>query len=642
MDQRIPELDPVVTAAQSDRYIVRQSGDTRDKYVETSVLQLALQITESQITDLQAYLTAEVNDLTAAVTWDDIPDTNVPASAVTQHVGAIDHDSLLNFLASEHFTQAAISITESQISDLQSYGFGDVTKVSTPVNNQVGVWTGDGTLEGTTALTFDGTILSLASGRVRVSLGAVATPSVAIGAVGTGFYGDGTTHTGWVEGGTEYWRFDDASFQSLGVGTGLGQGPLLFNRVPTAVLPTLCPGRDDLSTGVGRFAIGSPSLIGGGVEMARGVAAAAGGLLANNTLTGGGLERVLTASDITGGVGNVFKVGTPVDNQIGIWTGDGTLEGTTAFTLNPGVSIDTTLRYRAAFGSLGAPVFSFTGETNSGMYRQSAGVLGFSMLGSNTWFMRTTHFHANLANGPAMVAEAPSATNAVFAQDFQDLTSGLGGISGFPALIGSGVTLAETIAAASGGLRVNNTLTGAGLERVLTTADIVVPDEVFPEFQFFADQLENPVNADWTVNALAPAVADSNNAGLSVRLFDDTTEEGVGFTIEVPANATNIVFDFVARAETAPGIVNTVGLDIYNRGIPDNAAVQAWSSATALADLDIPTNEFFQEDSESVSLATLGVTAGETTQFELVRTLPGAGTDLTGDWDLLLVKVSFT
>lgn len=35
-------------------------------------------------------------------------------------------------------------------------GGGDVTKVGTPVNNQIGVWTGDGTIEGTTGLTYDG------------------------------------------------------------------------------------------------------------------------------------------------------------------------------------------------------------------------------------------------------------------------------------------------------------------------------------------------------------------------------------------------------------------------------------------------------------------------------------------------------
>jgi len=40
---------------------------------------------------------------------------------------------------------------------------GNVTKVGTPVNNQVGVWTGDGTLEGDTALTFDTTTDTLTS-----------------------------------------------------------------------------------------------------------------------------------------------------------------------------------------------------------------------------------------------------------------------------------------------------------------------------------------------------------------------------------------------------------------------------------------------------------------------------------------------
>lgn len=66
--------------------------------------QAALSITESQISDLQSYLTSytETNDLTSAVTWANVPDANITQSSVTQH-------------------QAALSITESQISDLQSY-----------------------------------------------------------------------------------------------------------------------------------------------------------------------------------------------------------------------------------------------------------------------------------------------------------------------------------------------------------------------------------------------------------------------------------------------------------------------------------------------------------------------------------------
>lgn len=48
-------------------------------------------------------------------------------------------------------------------------GSGDVSKVGTPVNNQVGVWTGDGTIEGDAALTFDTTTDVLSSGGLLLS-----------------------------------------------------------------------------------------------------------------------------------------------------------------------------------------------------------------------------------------------------------------------------------------------------------------------------------------------------------------------------------------------------------------------------------------------------------------------------------------
>lgn len=53
-------------------------------------------------------------------------------------------------------------------------GSGDVTKVGTPVDSQIGVWTGDGTLEGDTDLTFDTTTNNLSIGATGiVSFGAV-------------------------------------------------------------------------------------------------------------------------------------------------------------------------------------------------------------------------------------------------------------------------------------------------------------------------------------------------------------------------------------------------------------------------------------------------------------------------------------
>jgi len=74
------------------------------------------------------YLTSftETNDLTAAVTWANVPDANITESSVTQH-------------------QAALSITESQISDLDKYTDADVDthlNTSTATSSQVLSWTG--------------------------------------------------------------------------------------------------------------------------------------------------------------------------------------------------------------------------------------------------------------------------------------------------------------------------------------------------------------------------------------------------------------------------------------------------------------------------------------------------------------------
>ena len=82
-------------------------------------------------------LTSEVNDLTSAVTWANVPNANITQSSVVQH-------------------QTALSITESQITDLQSYltsvsasnlsaisvdALSDVnTTTATPSDGQVLMW----------------------------------------------------------------------------------------------------------------------------------------------------------------------------------------------------------------------------------------------------------------------------------------------------------------------------------------------------------------------------------------------------------------------------------------------------------------------------------------------------------------------
>ena len=156
--------------------------------------------------------------------------------------------------------------------------------------------------------------------------------------------------------------------------------------------------------------------------------------------------------------------------------------------------------------------------------------------------------------------------------------------------------------------------------------------------EYSADSMVTP-NANWTVTVPAALSADDNDWGLSVRLFDDTTEEGVGLYSYCPANATNIALDFVSRAITAPGAATTVDVRAYGRTVAANGSKPSWSSAKTLTDIDIPTSELFQYDSEAAfAIGDLGLVAGEWGMIEITRVTGG----LTGDWGLAFVRVRYT
>ena len=63
-------------------------------------------------------------------------------------------------------------------------GGGDVTKVGTPVDNQVGVWTGDGTLEGDAGFTWNGTSITLDVASLSILAGSNASGVLTLGGVG--------------------------------------------------------------------------------------------------------------------------------------------------------------------------------------------------------------------------------------------------------------------------------------------------------------------------------------------------------------------------------------------------------------------------------------------------------------------------
>jgi hypothetical protein len=159
---------------------------------------------------------------------------------------------------------------------------------------------------------------------------------------------------------------------------------------------------------------------------------------------------------------------------------------------------------------------------------------------------------------------------------------------------------------------------------------------------YSADHLRTPDNSDWAVSAPALASSDPDDPSLTIRRFDDTIEQGIGILEEeIPASATNIKLYLKSRAITAPGEARKVGLKFYSRGLPNNAAVEDWSSGTQWNDLDMPVNAYPQYDSEQRSLSSLSITAGRAYLFECTRVAPSAGTNLSGDWALITLGVEY-
>ena len=154
-----------------------------------------------------------------------------------------------------------------------------------------------------------------------------------------------------------------------------------------------------------------------GVEVTKTLAATSGGLQVNNTLTGAGFERVLTASDLIGLTGDVTGPGTAQDNALCRFNG-----GTGKLIQNSLVTLD----------DLG--VMSGLTQLNVDDLRLD----GSSIISTDT----------NVS-----ITLSPNGTGLIVGNY-------------------NGATVFRSDNPAAGGFFVNNTLTGAGLERVLTTSDI--------------------------------------------------------------------------------------------------------------------------------------------------------------------------
>ncbi len=191
-----------------------------------------------------------------------------------------------------------------------------------------------------------------------------------------------------------------------------------------------------------------------------------------------------------------------------------------------------------------------------------------------------------------------------------------------------------TIVNLAAGLVGTNTGTGTV---TITPSDV----GVIRQFAFAATALESPNSSDWPLNALSPTGADPTYPSMNVRTFSNTTNQGVGFLMPIPSNASNITIIYTGRAGTAPGSSATLQMGMYFRNIPNNAAVGAWSSVTNLTSVTVPTNAYFQYYTQTIALATLSLTAGNLYNVEFIRNTGVAG-NLAYPWLMNELQIIFT
>lgn len=173
---------------------------------------------------------------------------------------------------------------------------------------------------------------------------------------------------------------------------------------------------------------------------------------------------------------------------------------------------------------------------------------------------------------------------------------------------------------------------------IMRYAGIGIPLKIY---DFYADQVEYPTGTDWDVNVGAPASADSNNSALTVRLFDDTVDEAIGFIVKVPEQAKFMRVVTHARRESGVTLQNAI-MVLHDRAIPDAGAVGAWST-NVLTTIALPANENFVYDETFTpgTLASWGLTAGEIYQMQLSRDANAGGDTLVGDLALLSITIEF-
>lgn len=157
VDSTINQLHAITTIGSTNMLII---ADTDTNYHKMTYGNFSAEV----FTDFRGDGTIDNGNETTFPTEDDVHDFVTGLGYISDTLTTEEVQDIVGAMLTGN-TETGITVTyqdgDGTIDFVVSAAGGDVTKVGTPANNQVGIWTGDGTLEGDADLTFDGSNLTI-------------------------------------------------------------------------------------------------------------------------------------------------------------------------------------------------------------------------------------------------------------------------------------------------------------------------------------------------------------------------------------------------------------------------------------------------------------------------------------------------
>lgn len=327
-------------------------------------------------------------------------------------------------------------------------------------------------------------------------------------------------------------------------------------------------------------------------------------VLISDTSDTGNLKKALV-SDFGGGTGNVTKVGTPADNQIGVWTGDGTIEGTTGLTYDGNTLIATgatatgytLINVNTDVGQNGSFIQSYHNSPSpaNGDYVGGWDVYGNNSIGTKKAFGYINIIANNITNGAeessivqSIVTSGTISERVVLnGQGFNPVTNGLTKL-GNTSQAWSGLVL-------SSGAIINWNAGNATLTHSTGLLTSNVPISLGTSNALTAGTIELGHASDTTLSRSAAGVLAVEGNNLRAVKVTSTSGPGATPTIATIPNATNIVhFTALATAITSM-TTNLSGTptegDVLRIDFTDNGTARAitWGASFEASTVALPT-----------------------------------------------------